>query len=66
MGSGNAEYHGCTPNCAAAAVHTALVSIRLSNIRLCGGRRYYSGLTLTRSAGTLLDNEYVQRSWSPC
>ena len=66
LGSGNAEYHGCTPNCASAPVHMALVSIRLSNIRVCGGRRYYSGLTLTLNSGKLLENQYVQRSWSPC
>ena len=65
-GSGNAEYHGCTPNCASAPVHTALVSIRLSGIRTCGGRRYYAGLTLTLTSGRLLDPGFVQRSWSPC
>jgi hypothetical protein len=65
-GTGNAEYHGCTPNCAAAPVQTALVSIRLNTIRVCSGRRYYSGLTLTMSSGRLLEESYVQRSWSPC
>lgn len=65
-GSGNAVYHGCTPNCATAPVHTALVTIRLSNVRTCAGRRYYAGLTLTLSSGRLLDERFVQRSWSPC
>lgn len=65
-GSGNAEYHGCTPNCAQAPSHIALVSIRLSGIRLCGGRNYYAGATLTLSSGQLLDPEFMQRSWSPC
>jgi hypothetical protein len=65
-GSGNALYHGCTPNCAAAPTHAAVVSIRLSNIRSCKGRRYYAGLTLTLSSGRLLDEGFVQRSWSPC
>ncbi|MHB8690072.1 MAG: hypothetical protein ACYDHH_02390 [Solirubrobacteraceae bacterium] len=64
--TGNAEYHGCTPNCAAAPVQTALVSIRLNTIRVCSGRQYYSGLTLTMSSGRLLEESYVQRSWSPC
>ena len=65
-GTGTANYHGCTPNCAAAPVNTASVAIRLSNIRICGGRRYYSGLTLTLPSGKLLNPSYVQRSWSPC
>ena len=65
-GSGDAEYHGCSPNCASAPVHTALVSIRMSGIRTCGGRQYYAGLTLTLSSGRLLDPTFVQRSWSPC
>ena len=65
-GTGNAEYHGCTPNCAQAPVSTALVSIRLSTIRVCSRRQYYSGLTLTTSSGRLLEEQYVQRSWSPC
>ena len=65
-GTGTASYHGCTPNCAAAPVSTASVAIRLSNIRICGGRRYYSGLTLTLPSGKLLDESFVQRSWSPC
>ena len=65
-GTGNASYHGCTPNCAAARVHTAVVSVRLSDIRVCGGRRYYSGVSLTLSSGALLDRQFLQRSWSPC
>jgi hypothetical protein len=46
--SGNANYHGCTPNCAEAPVQTALVSIRLSGVRVCSGRHYYSGVTCRR------------------
>ncbi len=65
-GTGTASYHGCTPNCASAPVNTASVAIRLSNIRICGGRRYYSSLTLTLPSGKLLDESFVQRSWSPC
>ncbi len=65
-GTGTASYHGCTPNCAQAPVSTASVAIRLSNIRICGGRRYYSALTLTLPSGKLLDESFVQRSWSPC
>ena len=65
-GSGSALYHGCTPNCAAAPTHTALVAVRLSDSRSCKGRLYYAGLTLTRSSGRLLDESFVQRSWAPC
>jgi hypothetical protein len=65
-GTGNAMYHGCTPNCAQAPVHTALVSIRLSGNRTCGGRQFYSGVTLTLNSGQLLDKDFLQRSWSPC
>ncbi len=65
-GSGNAEYHGCTPNCAAAPAHTALVSIRLFGIRICSGRQYYSAVALRLNSGRLLDRQFLQRSWSPC
>lgn len=65
-GTGNASYHGCTPNCAAAPVSTASVAIKLSNVRVCAGRRYYASLTLTLPSGKLLDESFVQRSWSPC
>ncbi len=65
-GTGNAEYHGCTPDCAQAPVQTALVSIRLSSIRVCSGRQYYSSVTLTKNSGQLLDEQFLQRSWSPC
>jgi hypothetical protein len=65
-GSGNASYHGCTPNCAAAPVNTALVSVHLFGVRTCGGRRYYSAVTLTLNSGQLLDKSFLQRSWSPC
>jgi hypothetical protein len=65
-GTGNAEYHGCTPNCAAAVVHQAFVAIRLSGVRTCSGRNYYSSATLKLNSGQLLDKQFMQRSWSPC
>lgn len=65
-GSGSALFHGCIPNCAAAPTHAAVVSIRLSDIRTCGGKRYYAGVTLRLSSGRLLDQSFLQRSWSPC
>jgi hypothetical protein len=66
LGTGNALYHGCTPNCAAAPTHAAVVSVRLSNVRTCRGRRYYAGVSLRLSSGRLLDRTFLQRSWSPC
>jgi hypothetical protein len=65
-GSGNAEYHGCTPTCAQSPVHMAFVSIRLFGIRDCAGRQYYSSVALRLNSGQLLDKQYLQRSWSPC
>ncbi len=65
-GSGNAQYHDCNPNCAQATPNEALVSIRLSGIRVCSGRSFYAGLTLTLPSGKLLDESFVQRPWSPC
>jgi hypothetical protein len=65
-GTGNAEYHGCTPNCAQATPHNALVAIRLFGIRVCAGRQYYSGVTLRLNSGRLLDEQFLQQSWSPC
>ena len=65
-GSGIAHYHGCTPNCAQAPAHDALVAVRMFGIRTCGGRAYYSGVTLTLNSGRLLDKAFLQRSWSPC
>jgi hypothetical protein len=66
-GTGNAEYHGCTPNCASAPVHNALVAVRMFGVRACsGGRQFYSGVTLTLNSGALLDKTFMQRSWAPC
>jgi hypothetical protein len=65
-GTGNAFYHGCTPNCAAAPTHTALVAIRLSGVRSCAGRSYYSGVALRLNSGQLLDKSFLQQSWAPC
>ncbi len=66
-GTGNAEYHGCTPNCATSPVHNALVAVRMFGVRACsGGRQFYSGVTLTLNSGALLDKTFMQRSWAPC
>ena len=65
-GSGTAEYHGCTPSCAAARTHHASVAITLSNIRTCKGRRYYTHVALVQRSGKLLDASFLRISWNPC
>jgi hypothetical protein len=65
-GRGQAEYHGCTPTCAQARVHRATVNVRLSNVRSCSGRRYYSHVRLTLGSGRLLDAAFLRTSYRPC
>ena len=65
-GRGRAEYHGCTPSCAAAPDHHARVGISLSRIRRCGSRRYYSHVRLTLPSGRLLYRRFLQISYKPC
>jgi len=65
-GRGRAEYHGCTPDCASGVDHHARVSIRLSNIRRCGSRRYYTHVRLTLPSGRLLDRGFLRISYKPC
>jgi hypothetical protein len=65
-GRGQAEYHGCTPNCAAATDRHARVSIQLSRVRRCGSRSYYSHVRLTLPSGKLLDRGFLRISWKPC
>jgi hypothetical protein len=65
-GRGQAEYHNCNPDCASGIDHHARVSIRLSNIRRCGGRRYYTHVRLTLPSGRLLDRRFLRISFKPC
>jgi hypothetical protein len=65
-GSGTAEYHGCTPSCAAAKTHRAAVAITLSNVRTCKGKRYYTHVALAERSGKLLDASFLRTSWNPC
>jgi hypothetical protein len=65
-GRGQAEYHGCTPNCASGTDHHTRVSIRLSNIRRCGSRRYYTHVRLTLPSGRLLMSGFLRISFKPC
>jgi hypothetical protein len=65
-GAGTAEYHGCTPSCAAARVHHVTVAITLSNVRTCKGRRYYTHVALLQHSGKLLDASFLRISWNPC
>ena len=65
-GSGEAEYHGCIPYCGTAPVHYDAVKIRLSNIRQCSGRAFYTHVRLTLRSGRLLDPGFLRISWKPC
>ena len=66
-GTGVAEYHGCTPSCAAAKVHTVHVSIVLSGVVPCKGVNYYVEVTLTEPNGKQLDSSFLRsESYSPC
>jgi hypothetical protein len=65
-GSGTAEYHGCSPSCAAARTHHAPVTITLSNVRTCKGRKYYTHVALAQRSGKLLDAIFLRISWNPC
>jgi hypothetical protein len=66
IGTGTAEYHGCTPNCAAAPVHHVPVAITLSNVRTCKGKPYYTHVALLEPSGRLLDAGFLRISWNPC
>jgi hypothetical protein len=67
QGLGLAEFHGCTPSCAAAKVHHARVHARLTKIRSCHGKRYYTQVALRQRNGHLLDARYLNgQNWSPC
>jgi hypothetical protein len=65
-GSGTAEYHGCTPICASAPVHHAVVAVRLSAIRRCGKRYFYTHVRLTLRSGKLLDASFLRLPYKPC
>jgi hypothetical protein len=62
-GSGDADYHGCSPNCAQAPVHHAAVTVHLWQVLTCGGQRYYNNVTLYRRNGSVLR---YSRHWAPC
>jgi hypothetical protein len=68
IGTGTAEFHGCTPNCAAGKQHTAQVAVRLSDLTSCKGRRYYGRVSLrSRRTGTPLFTSYLShQNWAPC
>ena len=67
QGSGLAEYHGCTPSCAAAKVHRARVEVRLTAAASCHGMRFYTHVALRRRDGRRLDARYLRsQTWGPC
>jgi hypothetical protein len=67
IGHGTAEYHGCTPDCAAGKSHSAAVTVKLSDMVSCSGKTYYSHVTLLRSSGAKLFASYLRNNhWAPC
>jgi hypothetical protein len=67
IGTGVAEYHGCTPSCAASKVHNVNVSIVLSGVVPCKGVKYYVEVKLTEPNGKQLDSSFLKsESYSPC
>jgi hypothetical protein len=63
IGKGNAEYHGCTPDCAQAPIHHAAVTVHLWGVRDCHGQDYYNRVTLYKRQGTL---SVRFQHWAPC
>ena len=67
QGVGLAEYHGCKPSCAAAKVHHARVHVRLTRVRSCHGKRYYTRVALHNRKGRPLEAKYLDaQTWGPC
>jgi hypothetical protein len=67
-GVGVAEYHGCTPDCAAGRPHHEVVDVRLSDPVSCRGVRYYNTVRLfsRRSGAPLLEQGLRLEKWAPC
>jgi hypothetical protein len=67
IGHGTAEYHGCTPSCAAGKPHSAAVTVKLSGKVSCSGRTYYDTVTLIKGNGAELLRSYLHANhWAPC
>jgi hypothetical protein len=68
IGTGTAEFHGCTPSCAAGKQHTERVTVRLSDQASCKGRRYYDRVSLRdRRTGKPRFTSYLaHQNWAPC
>jgi hypothetical protein len=67
IGHGTAEYHGCTPSCAAGKPHSAAVTVKLSGRVSCSGRTYYNRVTLIKRSGGELFASYLRNNnWAPC
>jgi hypothetical protein len=63
VGTGVAEYHGCTPSCGQAPAHHVFVTINLWDVVDCGGRSYYNKVTLYKRSGKL---PVTYQRWAPC
>ena len=63
VGTGTAEYHGCTPSCGAAPAHYAHVTVNLWDIVQCDGQAYYNKVTLYKRHGKV---PVRYQHWAPC
>jgi hypothetical protein len=68
VGVGTAQFHGCTPSCAAGKQHQARVTIRFSDRVSCHGRRFYNRVSLLnrRSGKPLFTSFLKHQNWAPC
>jgi hypothetical protein len=67
-GYGRAEFHGCSPSCAAAPDHHARALVRLSDIKRCQHRSWYSRVTVItrRASGNWRPLKTTNTDWAPC
>jgi hypothetical protein len=67
-GYGRAEFHGCSPDCASAPVHHARALVRLSAIKRCRHRSWYSRVTVItrRASGKWRPLQAANTNWAPC
>ena len=68
VGFGTANYHGCTPTCAAGKNHTRSVVVRLNHQVTCKGVRYFNRVQLfdRHSLKPLFVRDLSHDAWAPC
>jgi hypothetical protein len=68
IGTGVADYHGCTPSCAAGKPHQLQVIVRLGSPVTCHGRRYFNRVQLfnRRTTKPFFTSFLAHQNWAPC